>query len=214
MESRPTGLPAARTGLGDRWVLAGGGNIGPLLRPISPKSDLDVSFGLLTTNALPPRPPNELCGVIPGVRFCPELDGLRSSATSTPLPSEPSSSENPLSLSDSGTAGTEAADLDGFETKSGGSGASSGESKMLDLCFSDVLGGVETGDRGGDPTSLIADLGVAGVARKSGGRGASSAGFAFGVAVKSGGSGASSTLIGDRRPVSRVPVDDEESPVG
>ena len=108
--------------------------------------------------------------------------------------------------------------MDGFEMKSGGNGASLGEPKMLDFCFSDVLGGVETGDRGEDPTSLIADLGVAGVAKKSGGRGASSAGFvcgaAFGVAVKSGGSGASSPLTGDCRPVSRVPVEEDESPIG
>lgn len=108
--------------------------------------------------------------------------------------------------------------MDGFEMKSGGNGASSGEPKMLEFCFSDVLGGVEAGDRGDESTCLTADLGVAGVAKKSGGRGASSAGFvcgaAFGVAVKSGGNGASSTLTGDCRPVSRVPVDEDESPIG
>lgn len=74
-----------------------------------------LSSGLAVAEGVPAGPPNELWGVIPGVIFTPLVLGLRSFATSTPLPSESSSSPRslPSSSAVSGTEGIFDGSLDG-----------------------------------------------------------------------------------------------------
>lgn len=137
----------------------------------------------------------------PGVGMRPLVLGLKSFATSTPLPSDTLSSSKslPSSLS-SGTEGIFDGSFEGAfgRTKSGGSDASS--------AFK--AGFVVMGSGGSGASGTV-------------GRGASLEGFvAFGVVVKSGGNGASSAFDGvvddpnDRLAVWDAADDDEDSPSG
>lgn len=216
---------APRTGLGDLGLVASGRGKSGALRLISPKSGLGRSWpGLAEAEVVSPSPPY---GVKPGVGIRPPVLGLRSFATSTPLPSDAFSSSK--SLPSSLSSGPETAldpSCDGAfgRTTSRGSGGRS-----------DFEGGSEmvgSGGRGASGTAGFETL------VKSGGKGASSisacsavfAGFvtsdassevlgAFGVA-KSGGNGAASGF--DAVPdipngclgTLEVAEDDDEAPRG